>query len=414
MGDRAGGRAGAALVGVLALALFASLGCEEPPPGDAVKIGVLLAYTGYRSANSTSSERALLMAIEAANQAGGISGRPIRLIARDTHSDPDKVTQPARELLAQAPAMFIGLDTPETALPLRDLLGDYTIIMPSFATSHSPFRRPFGWFVMGTGTARIACELVAQMRAAGRTHPVVLADASGYNGLVAWELTRRYALPQLTLPPPTALNPTSVKSIVGFKSAGIKPDAYVLVALPPNATSLVYAMAAAGAIGDPKQWYLSPTLHTPALLETIPAGTLAGARGVSPGTVAGAGDFRAAFAARWHDMPLDDAYSFYDAGAVAVLALARAQARDGKIPALADLSKHVVAVTHGREPIGWDEIGLGIQKLREGAEVEYFGLSGIIEFDLSGQTPAANTNWWTIGAGGFADIPHTTECADHD
>jgi hypothetical protein len=55
-----------------------------------------------------------------------------------------------------------------------------------------------------------------------------------------------------------------------------------------------------GALGSPSQWYLSPTLHTPALLETIPKGVLAGAHGVASGTVAGASDFRARFEERWH------------------------------------------------------------------------------------------------------------------
>ena len=51
----------------------------------------MLSYTGYLAANSINSERALLMAIEAANAAGGIDQRRVEVLARDTRSDPRKV-----------------------------------------------------------------------------------------------------------------------------------------------------------------------------------------------------------------------------------------------------------------------------------------------------------------------------------
>jgi ABC-type branched-subunit amino acid transport system substrate-binding protein len=59
------------------MALGGSLACEAPPE-DAIPIGLLLSYTGDPAANSINSERALRMAIEEANAAGGVAGRPVR------------------------------------------------------------------------------------------------------------------------------------------------------------------------------------------------------------------------------------------------------------------------------------------------------------------------------------------------
>ena len=166
-----------------------------------------------------------------------------------------------------------------------------------------------------------------------------------------------------------------------------------------------------GPLQPPAGWYLAPTLHTPAFLENIPKGSLDGARGVATGTIAGANAFRVGFAARWQDAPLDDAYPFYDAGAIAALAMQRAMAREGTIPTGAGLGPHVIAVSRaGGIPVSWDELDRGLALLAEGQEVGYVGLSGLLEFDATGQTLTTNTNWWTIGPEGFADVASKSDC----
>ena len=389
----------------MALALAAQ-GCGAPAQDEVVPIGLLLSYSGYLAANSTNSERALQMAIEAANDAGGVGGRRFRLLPRDTRTDVSKVAQPARELVEAGAALFIGPETASLAVSLLPIWEEHTVILPSFATSHAPFRKPDWWFLMGAGTARMACEIEAQLRADGRRRPLVLMDPNGYNSLLAWELTRTYGIRQMVLPANQGSNTSTVQPIIAADA-----DAYVLAALPSAASSLLFALAAIGVLGDPRQWYLSPTLHTPALLQTIPKGALDGARGVAAGTVTDAADFRAAFERRWHDAPLDDAYAFYDAGAVAALALVRAVARDGTVPQGSGLSKHVLAVTHVEGlQVHWNELPVGFAELRQGREIEYVGLSGPMAFDTTGQTREANTKWWSIGGGAFFDIERRGDC----
>jgi len=188
-------------------------------------------------------------------------------------------------------------------------------------------------------------------------------------------------------------------------------DAYVLLALPASASLLLYNLAAVGALKDPARWYLSPTLHTPALLETIPKGMLDGAHGVATGTTAGATEFVQRFTDRWQDRPLDDAYPFYDAAAIAIFALQRALAREGTIPEGTGLARHIIAVTQaGGTPVRWNELGRGLELLRQGNEVGYVGLTGTLEFDASWQTTAASTSWWTIGPDGFVPVPSNSNC----
>jgi ABC-type branched-subunit amino acid transport system substrate-binding protein len=259
---------------------------------------------------------------------------------------------------------------------------------------------------MGASASRVACELFAQLSADGRKQPLVIADPNGYNSLLAFELTKTYALPWLFLP---SSEPSTEVTVQPILTAGA--DAFVLAALPPSASSLVYALAAVGALADPTRFYLSPTLHTSALLETIPQGMLHGAQGVASGTFTEATAFQAGFAQRWQDRPLDDAFSFYDAGALAALALQRALVQEGSIPPGTGLARHVVAVTSPvGTPVGWNEIGRGLALLREGQEVRYVALSGPLQFDITGQTASAATHWWTIDLGGFSERPSESGC----
>jgi ABC-type branched-subunit amino acid transport system substrate-binding protein len=348
----------------------------------------------------------LLMALEAANEAGGVAGRLVTTDARDTGSEPDKVVPPARELAESGVAMFIGPDAAALAVQLKEVLESQTVIMPSFTTVDSTIYKPHSWFVMGASPARVACELNAQLQVDGRKTPLVLVDPDGYNYLIGRSLGMAFGASMAFLPTGEASHEATLLPITRAKA-----DAYVLATTPTAATSVIYAMAALGALGDPRRWYLSPTLHTPAFLDTIPKGMLEGAHGVATGTAVGAGEFRERFSRRWQDQALDDAYAFYDAGAIAVLALQRAMSQEGSIPPGTGMAKHLVGVTRsGSTPVRWDEIGRGLQLLREGKEVGYIGLSGPLEYDITGQTATANTNWWTIDAGRFADVPSKSDC----
>jgi ABC-type branched-subunit amino acid transport system substrate-binding protein len=395
-----------AALAAVALALGVGSGCDETTATESIPIGLFLSYSGDLAANSINSERALAMAIEAANRGGGVGGRPVTLAARDTRSDPRKVSPLARDLINTGAAIFIGPDTTEIAVELKGLLSGRVLIMPSFTTADSNIYKPHSWFVMGAPAVRVACELFAQLQADGRKTPMVVADPNGYNSLLAYELTRAHGLVRVTLPTEQFSNEALVQPIT---AAGA--DAYVLAALPPSASSLFYALAATNTLGDPTRWYLSPTLHTPALLDTIPKGMLQGARGVATGTLAGANDFRESFFARWEDQALDDAYAFYDAGAIAVLALQRALVKEQTIPKDTGLSKHLVAVTQAMgTPVRWNEIDRGLLLLQQGQEVAYVGLTGSLEFDSSGQSRTAHTSWWQIEQAGFTSVASSSTC----
>jgi len=174
----------------LALALSASvviLGCgRDPSSQDPIRVGLMLSYTGFLAANSINSERALTMAVEAANEAGGVAGLPLEIVPKDTGSAAANVNQPARELVDAGVALFIGPDTVDLVTQLRLSLEDRTMLLPSYATSSDIGfgYKPPSWFVMGAATGLVACELMRQLHADGRTKPLVVGNSGGYNSAI--------------------------------------------------------------------------------------------------------------------------------------------------------------------------------------------------------------------------------------
>jgi len=67
-----------------------------------LKIGWLAAMTGPSSAPTIGFNRGVLFAVDAINSAGGVKGRKIEVITRDTQGDPTKAVNATQELISQA------------------------------------------------------------------------------------------------------------------------------------------------------------------------------------------------------------------------------------------------------------------------------------------------------------------------
>jgi branched-chain amino acid transport system substrate-binding protein len=66
-----------------------------------IKIGWLAAMTGPSSAPTAGFNRGVTFAVEAINAAGGVKGRKIEIITRDTQGDPTKAVNGTQELISQ-------------------------------------------------------------------------------------------------------------------------------------------------------------------------------------------------------------------------------------------------------------------------------------------------------------------------
>jgi branched-chain amino acid transport system substrate-binding protein len=87
-----------ALASVGAAAITSSLAKPAIAANAPIRLGYLPALTGPSSSTGIGINRGILLAVQEINAAGGISGRQIELITRDTQSDPTKAVNGAAEL----------------------------------------------------------------------------------------------------------------------------------------------------------------------------------------------------------------------------------------------------------------------------------------------------------------------------
>src|SRR5437763_4939676 len=100
-----------ALAGSAASAAALATGVFRPAiaQSEPIKIGYLPALTGPSSSTGIGINRGTQLAVELINKEGGIKGRKIELISRDTQSDPTKAVNAVAELTQRAKvAMIFG------------------------------------------------------------------------------------------------------------------------------------------------------------------------------------------------------------------------------------------------------------------------------------------------------------------
>jgi branched-chain amino acid transport system substrate-binding protein len=90
------GSAGA--LGLAATGLARPAIAESEP----IRIGWLAALTGPASAPAIGYNRGVMFAAEQINAAGGVNGRKIEIVTRDTQSDPTKAVNAAQEMISRA------------------------------------------------------------------------------------------------------------------------------------------------------------------------------------------------------------------------------------------------------------------------------------------------------------------------
>ena len=91
------------LLGGAGLASASALGLARPAIAQSgpIRIGWLAALTGPSSAPAIGFNRGVLFAADAINAAGGVKGRKVEIITRDTQGDPTKAVNATQEMISQ-------------------------------------------------------------------------------------------------------------------------------------------------------------------------------------------------------------------------------------------------------------------------------------------------------------------------
>lgn len=403
---------------VTALALVAAVavgvsGCGAPAPtptptptptvevrGDGVlRIGTLFPSTGSLAFLGAAQAAGVNAAIRAVNAAGGVNGRPVTVINRDSgdastekaeasfadlvERGADVVIGPSSSVLAQrllAPAAEAGIPliSPAASYPQLTVLDESGIFFRTIAS-----------------LPREAIALAATLESEGVESAALVAadDAASESLVVALEA----ALEERGVDA-VSVDATDPAAEVRAAVDGSDADAVVTV-LPDNGkatVALLKALAAGG--GAERLWITSGSVAD--YSQALPAGTLAGARGLLDGTTL---DSELAAVIRREDPGLRSlrfAAEAYDA--VVLAALAAIVAGDD---AGASIGGALVDVSIGG--IKCSSFGECVDVLGTQDDIDYDGLSGSVNLDAAGDPERGTFTLVEFGAKNTAAVTGT-------
>lgn len=389
------------------LALVQAAACAPSPAADpdAIKVGLLLPYTGASAATSYNLERAILYARDEVNAGGGIEGHRIEVVSADTHSDPVRASKAMDELIAAGVNVIIGPESADLAAEMKPMLDarDVVFLSPLVgAADDTTVDCTVPWYRLAPSSRALGEALAKQARGDGIASAALFHSEGAYDVALADAFQNRF----VSLGGTVSVNdlmPSDAQSYAGsFPTAQLAgTDAIVLSTTPRSAALLVNELRVVDTATP--HWYLSPLLKTDELIENVAPGALEGAVGVTP-KIDYTPDFPTSFAAHWGgDEPLDGAYFYYDAMALVSFGLERAALAD---PALgADAIRAGIAASTGSsgEAGKWDQMAVAIQRLHDGVDMNYSGLTGPMLLQDCGDRRSGESTTWQIKAGAIQD-----------
>jgi ABC-type branched-subunit amino acid transport system substrate-binding protein len=393
-------------LGACALPALVACSPATEPKGDDITLGLLLPFTGNASATAANLERAAIFAVDRVNAGGGVRGKQLRLVARDTHSELGRSRRAVQELVAEGPVILLGPENPEIAAEMAPVLYAHEILFlsPLIGASAEPKDEcPTPWFRLAPSARSLGEALAKRIDAAGVRHVSVIVAAGGYNEALAAAVSRRFTelggevSTTVELDPAAQSYTGAVRDVLAASDRLGESEGGIVLATSPRAAAIFVNEFSALRARTP-HWFLSPLLKTDLLVKNVAPATLEGAEGVAPGVHDPFNDFPKAFSERWlGDEPLEGAYYYYDAVALAAIALEEADTGGRELPTYAELEAALVdAAGPPGESTAWDEISVGLRRVQDGTNVYYSGLTGPLLLDECGSRRSGVTSTFRV------------------
>jgi len=391
---------------VIAALLLVVAACDPqvapdlPAPDPAfVHIGLLNPFSGREAARAIDFQNAARLAVWEINQAGGVNGKLLDVILRDSKTaepeGPDTSVDAVNRLADDGVVAIVGPDTSALVLAIE----------PTVVARHVPLISPTAsasristladddlvWRTVASDTLQGAA-LAARMRRDGvQTLAIVHRDDTYGQGLAATitselEAAGGQVLARVAYDPQqrTDFEPQVAKLLQGGR-----PDAIVVIGFALDSSGFMTALSEAHLEPLPGRYGVDGN-HNQSFLDNAPPGMLIGMRFIAPSSPSdnpNLARFEESYAARLGAPPFRTEFT-YDA--VYLIALALMQAGENSPTAVRDHLREV------SRPDGPDAlvIGVGPDELvraaaHVGADLDFHGASGAIDFDAAGDITAA-------------------------
>jgi branched-chain amino acid transport system substrate-binding protein len=405
--------------------LVVAVGCIDPTVSEeenAIQVGALLPYTGDMASSGVNLERALLLAAEQVNQAGGVVGRKLSVVARDA-ADTNHGLTSAQALLAMP--QLIAMIGPQVAdlfplvAPMVAAKNLYGMLPSEMALSADDDLGPVRWFHLAPRIESVACAMAQTIYNDFHMNLVILATDDAYNRTFAQALYDTYTAQSYM-----GSRPTATLHVFGAQEWGTSinlqsalpehTDVVALITFPKTGALVIQDWAAAG---RHDLWYFGPALQANVIVDNTPTGAIEGMKGFSAYIPEDSRQrFSSQFAERWQgDTPLTDAYYYYDALALSALAI-EAAAHDQAGPPTSSLVRdRVIPLTRGGGVVvDFQNLASGLELVRSGQAVHYVGASGHVDLTDQGylQSTIETISVWRVTDGRVQPFVKTTCLAE--
>jgi branched-chain amino acid transport system substrate-binding protein len=167
-------------VAVLAIASFFRGAAFAAP--NAIKIGAILAVTGPAAYLGGPEARSLEMVVADTNKAGGILGRQVQLIIKDSQGSAEKAVSFAKQLVEEDEVLaIIGPSTSGESMSLKGYCDQNETILLSCAAAETIVNPVAKWvFKTPQNDAFAAIKIYQTMKALGITRIGVVVSSSGF------------------------------------------------------------------------------------------------------------------------------------------------------------------------------------------------------------------------------------------
>jgi branched-chain amino acid transport system substrate-binding protein len=166
----------------LAAALAVALGATPASAEEPVKVGALLSVTGPAAFLGAPEARTLEMLAAEVNAKGGIGGRKLELVVKDTAGSPEKAISFAKQLIDEEGVFaIIGPATSGETLAVKPIAEETKTLLLSCAAAEAIVNPVFRYvFKTAQKDSHAIVQVFQRMRKAGLTRIAVLSSNTGF------------------------------------------------------------------------------------------------------------------------------------------------------------------------------------------------------------------------------------------
>lgn len=387
------------LLGIVLLLMTALVlpGTSLQAADEKIKVGSLMSMSGALASYGPPINNGVLLAAQHVNEAGGVLGKEIKIVTRDSKTDPTSGVDAAKKLVkVDGVPAFVGALSSGVTMPVAESVSVPNEVVQISPASTSPqltglddddylFRTVPGDKLQGVIIGQLAIDLGYDSMSViyvNNDYGKGLADASG-----AWFAEQGG---DVLAKVPYEKGKASYRGELE-EATSKNPDVLVLIGYPENGTNIIRQSISGGYIDN----FIFPDgMKAPEIIDNVGAQFLNGTYGTSPGSkeTPSLATFNETYTEEFGSTPPKPFMTnAYDALAVIALAMQKAGSTDSE--AIRDNLRFVANPPGEKVYAGVDGFKRAIELLKEGKEINYQGAAGSVDFNAAGDVVSPIMVW---------------------